>query len=312
MTKDLLQILDLSRKDVQAIMGRTRELKDLRRAGVPHRSLLGKTVGLLFDKPSTRTRASFEAGMYQLGGQVIFLPGRDTQLSRDEPLGDTARVLSRYLDGLVVRTFGHEGLVELAAAATVPVINALTDSFHPCQVMSDLFTVLEVKGRLEGLKYAWVGDGNNMANSWINAAALLGLNLVLACPEAFQPDGSVLARARERGARVKVVGDPQEAANGADVLSTDVWASMGQEAEAEERRRAFSGFTVSRELLAGADSGAIVLHCLPAHRGEEITEEVLMGPQSVVFDQAENKMHVQKAILDLWLGDGAAGRGGRG
>ncbi len=308
MTKDLLQIMDLSREDVQAIMGRTRELKDLRLSGVPHRSLLGKTVGLLFDKPSTRTRASFEAGMYQLGGQVIFLPGRDTQLSRDEPLGDTARVLSRYLDGLVIRTFGHEVIVELAAAATVPVINALTDSFHPCQVLSDLFTVLEVKGRVEGLKYAWVGDGNNMANSWINAATLLGLNLVLACPEAFQPDGAVLTRARERGARVKVVIDPREAASGADVVSTDVWASMGQEAEAEERRRAFSDFTVSAELLAGAHPEAIVMHCLPAHRGEEITEEVLMGPRSVVFDQAENKMHVQKAILDLWLGNGTGGR----
>jgi ornithine carbamoyltransferase len=309
MNKDLLDILDLTREEVWTIMGRTRELKDLRIAGVPHRSLLGKTVGLLFEKPSTRTRASFEAGMYQLGGQVIFLPGRDTQLSRDEPIADTARVLSRYLDGLVVRTFGHEIIEELAAAATIPVINALTDSYHPCQVLSDLFTVLEVKGRIEGLKYAWVGDGNNMANSWINAAALLGLNLVLACPEAFPPDQAVLDRARDRQAVVKVVTDPRQAVAGADVVSTDVWASMGQESEAEDRRRIFAGFTVSDELLAGAHPEAMVMHCLPAHRGEEITDGVLMGPRSVVFDQAENKMHVQKAILDLWLGDGKAGRG---
>ncbi len=237
--------------------------------------------------------------MYGLGGQVIFLSAKETQLARSEPLKDTALVMSRYVDGLVVRTFGQEVVTELARYATIPVINALTDRFHPCQVLSDVMTVIEKKGQLDNLKVAWIGDGNNMANSWVQAAARLGFELVLACPQGYEPQEDILQAAQqESGARISVVRDPVEAVQGADVINTDVWASMGQESEYQERLRVFQGFQVDTKLLSHAKPDCIVLHCLPAHRGEEISEEVLEGQQCVAFDQAENKLHIHKAILE--------------
>jgi ornithine carbamoyltransferase len=257
---------------------------------------------MIFEKASTRTRVSFEVGAFQLGAAAITLSSRDMQLGRGEPIKDTARVLSRYLDALVVRTFEHAKIEEMAAHASVPVVNALTDASHPCQLLADLLTVAERFGadalRRADLEVAWVGDGNNMANSWLEAAAVLGFHLRLACPAGYDPDAALLARA---GARARVVREPRDAVRGAHVVNTDVWASMGQEAEAEERRRRFAGYIVDRPLLAVADPKAIVLHCLPAHRGEEIAEDVLEGPQSAVFDEAENRLHAQKALLELFL-----------
>lgn len=243
--------------------------------------------------------------MYGLGGQVIYLSGRDTQLARNEPLKDMARVMSRYVDGLVVRTFGQEVVEELAAYATIPVINALTDLHHPCQVLSDIMTVIEKRGPIQELVIAWVGDGNNMANSWIQAAARLGFELVLACPADYDPDAAILAAAQAEARQpISLVRDPREAVARADVINTDVWASMGQEAEEAERREVFAPFQVNDELLACAPADAIVLHCLPAHRGDEITDAVIEGPRSVVFDQAENKLHIHKAILERHLATG--------
>jgi ornithine carbamoyltransferase len=268
-----------------------------------HAQLAGKTIALIFEKASTRTRVSFEAAMYGLGGQVIFLSAKETQLARSEPLKDTALVMSRYVDGLIVRTFGQEVVTELARYATIPVINALTDLFHPCQVLSDVMTVIEKKGQLENLKVAWVGDGNNMANSWVQAAARLGFELVLACPQGYDPRVDILQEAQqEAGGRIKVVRDPVEAVQGADVINTDVWASMGQENEQQKRVNVFQGFQVDAKLVSHAKLDCIVLHCLPAHRGEEISEEVLEGPQCVAFDQAENKLHIHKAILEKHIG----------
>ena len=258
-------------------------------------------MALIFDKPSTRTRVSFEVGVAQLGGKPLFMTSRDSQLGRDEPLKDTARVMSRYVDAMVVRTFGQNVVKDLAHWGGVPVINALTDRYHPCQVLSDLLTVQEHLGRLQGLTYAWLGDGNNMAHSWLEAAAALQLELRLACPPDFMPHENIVAHAREHGAEITLTHDPREAIAGAQVVNTDVWASMGQEDQAGERRRAFEGFTLDAGLLSLADPAAIVLHCLPAHRGEEISEEVLEGPQSVVWDQAENRLHMQKAIMEALL-----------
>lgn len=264
---------------------------------------MGKTIGLIFEKPSTRTRVSFESAMYGLGGQVIFLSGRDTQLARSEPLKDMSRVMSRYVDGMVVRTFGQEVVEELAAYATVPVINALTDLHHPCQVLSDIMTVIEKKGAIEPLRIAWVGDGNNMANSWIQAAGILGFELVLACPQGYEPDAAILAESRKiAGKPIVLVEDPEVAVRGAAVINVDVWASMGQEDEQEERIGIFSKYQLNHQLLAKAPADCIVLHCLPAHRGEEITDEVLESTQCVAFDQAENKMHIHKAILESLIG----------
>ena len=278
-------------------------LKAEKKSGVIHQQLHGKTVGLIFEKPSTRTRVSFEAAMYGLGGQVIFLSGRDTQLARSEPLKDMSRVMSRYVDGMVVRTFGQEVVEELAAYAGVPVINALTDLHHPCQVLSDVMTVIEKKGSIDNCTIAWVGDGNNMANSWIQAAAILGFRLQLACPKGYEPNQEILAASLKMATRPITIGhDPEAAVTGADVINVDVWASMGQEAEAEERLRVFSAFQLNDALLAKAPPEAIVLHCLPAHRGEEITDEVLESSRCVAFDQAENKMHIHKAILESLLG----------
>jgi ornithine carbamoyltransferase len=303
MARHLLQLSDFTRAELFAYIDRAIVLKREAVEGTRHTQLAGKTIALIFEKASTRTRVSFEAAMYGLGGQVIFLSAKETQLARSEPLKDTALVMSRYVDGLVVRTFGQEVVTELAHYATIPVINALTDLFHPCQVLSDVMTVIENKGLLNNLKIAWVGDGNNMANTWVQAAARLGFELVLACPSGYEPDGALLRKAQqEDGARIRVVRDPSEAVQGADVINTDVWASMGQESEQQERLEIFQGYQVDAKLLSQAKADCIVLHCLPAHRGEEISAEVLEGPQCVAFDQAENKLHIHKAILEKHIG----------
>jgi ornithine carbamoyltransferase len=299
MNKHFLALGDFSKESLQALIDRALVLKGERSQGIRQQQLAGRTICLLFEKPSTRTRVSFEAAMYSLGGQVIFMSAKESQLGRGEPLKDTARVLSRYVDAIVVRTFGQEVVEELARYATVPVINALTDLYHPCQVLSDLMTVTEKKGPLASQKTAWIGDGNNMANSWLEAAQVFGFPLRLACPPGFSPNETIVASASQRcPATISLVHDPAQAIQGADVVNVDVWASMGQEAEQEERLALFQGYQLDAALLAKADTEAIVLHCLPAHRGEEITDEVLEGPQSVVFDQAENKMHIHAAILE--------------
>ena len=302
MAKHLLSLEEFSRDELAYFVERAVQLKRERNEGMVHRQLAGRTIGLIFEKPSTRTRVSFEAAMYGLGGQVIFLSARDTQLARSEPLKDMARVMSRYVDAMVVRTFGQDVVNELAAYSTVPVINALTDLHHPCQILSDIMTIQEKKGSLRDLKIAWIGDGNNMANSWIQAAAKFGFELVLACPAGYEPDAGILARSRaEAIGQIAVIRDPELAVAGADVVNVDVWASMGQEAEQYERLKIFSGYQVNAALMAKAPAEAIVLHCLPAHRGEEITDEVLESAQCVAFDQAENKMHIHKAILEKFI-----------
>ena len=301
--KDILTLLDLTKTDVDLLLKRAAELKKRAKNGVADRSLSGKTLGLIFEKPSTRTRVSFEGAMAQLGGTPVFISAKDTQISRNEPVRDTARVLSRYLNGLAIRTYSQEILKEFAEFATIPVINALTDLFHPCQVLSDIMTVMEYKGGYNGLKIAWVGDGNNVAHSWINAAAVLGLNLVLACPDGYLPDRGVMEKAMKRNTgEIILSNNPLEAVKDADVIYTDVWASMGQESELDGRMRAFEPFQVNKSLLKNADENVIVMHCLPAHRGEEISEDVLEGPNSVVWDQSENKLHMHKAILDVLMG----------
>jgi ornithine carbamoyltransferase len=265
--------------------------------------LAGKTLGMIFAKSSTRTRVSFEVGAFQLGGHALFLSSRDIQLGRGEPIRDTARVLSRYLDGIMIRTYDHADIEELARFGSIPVINGLTDLLHPCQVLADLLTVRETLGGWEGKTVAWVGDGNNMANSWLNAAGVLGFELRLACPEKYRPNPAVLERNRKLTSIV-LTDDPREAVRGAHVVNTDVWASMGQEEEQEERVRAFRGYIVDPPLMRLADPKAIFLHCLPAHRGEEVAEEVIEGPQSRVWNQAENRLHVQKALMAILMGEG--------
>ena len=298
--RDFLRLTDLDRAGLLELVERAAEWKLLGKQGP--RPLAGCTVGLIFEKASTRTRVSFEVAATQLGGQAIFLSPRDTQLGRGEPIRDTARVLSRYLDALVVRTFGHDKLEEIARFAGVPVVNALTDASHPCQVVADLLTVAERFGAdalaQPGPKVAWIGDGNNMANSWLEACSLLGFELALACPAGYDPDAALVAAC---GGKALVVRSPAEAVAGAHVVNTDVWASMGQEAEQKLREQAFAGFIVDEALVARARPDVIVLHCLPAHRGEEISEGVLEGPRSAVFDQAENRLHAQKALLELLL-----------
>jgi ornithine carbamoyltransferase len=273
----------------------------MKREDYAEKPLAGKTLGMIFAKSSTRTRVSFEVGAFQLGGHALFLSARDIQLGRGEPIGDTARVLSRYVDGIMIRTFSHAEIEELALHATVPVINGLTDLLHPCQILADLLTVNQHLGGYDGRKVAWIGDGNNMANSWINAAWRLGFELTLACPEGYDPDPAILARAQGE-ARVTVVRDPLEAARGAHVVNTDVWASMGQEEEQKIREKAFTGYQVDGKLMKSAARDAIFLHCLPAHRGEEVAAEVIDGPQSRVWDEAENRLHVQKAIMAALMG----------
>ena len=293
--KDFIEIHDYTAREVMAIFKLARLVKAKPRKF--RRALEGQTLAMIFEKSSTRTRVSFEVGTYQLGGQAVFLSSRDIQLGRGEPIADTARVLSRYAHGIMIRTFAHAEVEELARYATVPVINGLTDLSHPCQVLADLFTVRDAFGTWEGKRIAWVGDGNNMANSWIEAAAVLGFELRLACPEGYEPNRAIFDRAKAEGACLLVTEVPEEAVEGAHVVNTDVWASMGQEGEAEARRNAFRGYTVDAALMKLADRGAIFLHCLPAHRGEEVATEVIEGPQSRVWDEAENRLHVQKALL---------------
>ena len=306
--KDLLSIHDLSVAEVEEILSLAKELKAMQKAGVEHHLLAGKTLGMIFEKSSTRTRVSFETGMYQLGGQALFLSSRDLQLGRGEPIKDTARVLSRYLDGIMIRTFGHDRVEELAKWADIPVINALTDLLHPCQVLTDLLTIREHKGEnLKGLKMAYVGDGNNMTNSYLYGCAKVGMTFVAATPEDYRPDAAVFKNAckdaEETGAELSLVTDPQEAVKDADIVVTDTWASMGQEAEHEIRKKIFAPYQVNKELLKGADKRVIVMHCLPAYRGEEITDEVLEANADVIFDEAENRLHTQKAIMALTMGD---------
>ncbi len=297
MRKGLLRILDLDAREATAILASGREWKR-RGGGTGPRPLAGKTLALIFQKASTRTRVSFEVGMTRLGGHSLFLSPEDTQIGRGEPIRDTARVLSRYVDGIVIRTFLQETARELAEWADVPVINGLTDEHHPCQVLADLMTVQERGIPIRGMKVAFIGDGNNVANSWVEAAHLLGFTLRIACPRGFEPDKGVMAEAGAVGrGDVRIVRDPAEAARGADVLYTDVWTSMGQEKERKRRLAAFRGYCIDEALLRIAAGRAIVMHCLPAHRGEEITDEAMEGPSSAVFDEAENRLHVQMALL---------------
>jgi ornithine carbamoyltransferase len=300
--RDLMTLWDLTSGEIVALLARASALKDSR--GHAHRThtLPGKTLGMIFEKPSTRTRVSFEVGMVELGGHAVYLAPEGSQIGRGEPIKDTARVLGSYCHGIVFRTFAQARAEELARWSPVPVINGLTDFSHPCQVIADLFTTWELIGDVRNVRYCWIGDGNNMAHAWIDAAAILGLDLVLACPEGYDPDPQVVARARAaKKGKIEIVRDPRAAARGADVLSTDVWASMGQEGEAAKRRAAFAGFMIDDDLMATASARAIVLHCLPAHRGEEIAESVLEGPRSAVWRQAENRLHTQKAILELFM-----------
>jgi ornithine carbamoyltransferase len=296
--RDFLAIPDLSRDEIVALFDLAARMK---KGAYQDRPLAGKTLAMIFTKSSTRTRVSFEVGTYQLGGHALFLSSRDIQIGRGEPIKDTARVLSRYVDGVMIRTFAHSDVEDLARHASVPVINGLTDLLHPCQVLTDLFTVREHLGGWERKVVAWIGDGNNMANSWLNAAAVLGFELRLACPPGYLPTPDIVSFAMSK-TKVVISQDLEATVRGAHVVNTDVWASMGQEEEAAQRRVAFKGYQVSRELMKRADPKAIFLHCLPAHRGEEVTEEVFEGPHSRVFDQAENRLHVQKAIMAVLMG----------
>ena len=301
MKRDFLAVTDLERGEIDQLL---RLADRLKRGESEARPLAGKTLAMIFAKSSTRTRVSFEVGTYQLGGHALFLSSQDIQLGRGETIADTARVLSRYVDGIMIRTFAQSDVNELAEHATVPVINGLTDLLHPCQVLADLMTVWEEFGPdLSARRVAWIGDGNNMANSWLNAARVLGFELRLACPDGYGPDSGILSAAQS-DARVELFDDPAAAAVGADVVSTDVWASMGQEKEVEERRRSFVGYAVSEDLMAKAADPAIFLHCLPAHRGEEVTAGVIDGPQSRVWDEAENRLHAQKALLVTLMAEG--------
>ncbi|WP_425429372.1 ornithine carbamoyltransferase [Desulfomicrobium apsheronum] len=297
MMKHFLSINNLMATEAMDLVLRAKEMKD-----GDYRSdlLAGKTLAMIFEKASTRTRVSFEVGIRHLGGDTIFMTPADSQLGRSEPLKDTARVLSRYVQGMVVRTFAQKNVDDLARYGSIPVVNALTDMFHPCQIMSDMLTIYERTTNLKDLVISWIGDGNNMANSWINASVYFGFQLNIACPEGYTPNTAVLERALKMGAKVYVTDDPKAAIAGSHFVNTDVWASMGQEAEQKKREKAFAGYQLDEELLALADPNAKVLHCLPAHRGEEISESVFEGSQSIVFDQAENRLHMQKAILE-WI-----------
>ncbi|MZP30646.1 ornithine carbamoyltransferase [Heliobacterium undosum] len=299
--RDFLSLHDFSRDEIFHFINLARELKALQKDRIPHHYLAGKTLGMIFTKSSTRTRVSFEVGMYQLGGNALFLSSADIQLGRGEPIKDTARVLSRYVDGIMIRTFAHSDVTELAQYADIPVINGLTDLLHPCQVLADLMTVVEYKGKTDGLKMTFIGDGNNMAHELMFGGAKAGMDVVICTPEAYRPDPEIVRIATEdakaHGGSITLMSDPVAASKDADVLYTDVWASMGQEGEAQKRAQAFQGFMIDGTIMKVAHPKAIVLHCLPAHRGEEITDEVIEGPQSAVFDEAENRLHAQKAIM---------------
>src|SRR5438132_10710053 len=297
--RDFTRVADWSGAELERVLDLADELKELQARREEHHLLPGRSLGMIFQKPSTRTRVSFEVGIAQLGGHALYLAASDLQLGRGETLRDTATVLSRYLDGLMIRTFSQDDVDELARHATIPVINGLTDSSHPCQALADVMTIRERLGRLEGVRVAYFGDGNNVCASLMVAAAKLGMDFVAATPEGYEPDARAVKIAREAGGKPELVHDPKHAARGADVLYTDVWTSMGQEEERERRLRDLAGFGIDDELVSLAGDNAIVLHCLPAHYGEEITEEVLYGPQSAVWDQAENRLHTQKALLAL-------------
>jgi ornithine carbamoyltransferase len=298
MTRHFLALHDFTKNELDTMLALAADLKSKQKAGVPHKLLDGKTVALIFEKASTRTRVSFEVGVFQLGGHGLFMPSANSQMGRGEPIKDSARVMSRYCDGVMIRTFGQEIVDEFARYSAVPVINGLTDLFHPCQIMADLQTVIEHKKNYAGLKFAWVGDGNNMANTWIEAAAIFGFELRLACPKGYEPDSNVMAWAQTKTpGLITLTADPKVAVAGADVINTDVWASMGQESEQKEREKAFAGYCLDDSLLALAQPDCIVLHCLPAHRGEEIADSVIEGKNSVVWDEAENRLHIQKAIM---------------
>ena len=298
MTRHFLALHDFNEIELFGMLTMARELKEKQKQGVSHRLLEGKTLAMIFEKSSTRTRMSFEVGIFQLGGHGLFISNKDSQMGRGEPIKDTARVMSRYCDGVMIRTFGQEIVDEFASYSDVPVINGLTDLFHPCQIMADLMTVIEQKCTYEGLVFAWLGDGNNMANTWIEAAAIFGFELRLACPEGYEPDAVVMAWAQAKApGKITLTTDPAIAVSGADVVNTDVWASMGQETEQKKREMDFAGYCLDDSLLALAKPDCIVLHCLPAHRGEEISDTVIEGKNSVVWDEAENRLHIQKAIM---------------
>ncbi|MBQ5312035.1 MAG: ornithine carbamoyltransferase [Oscillospiraceae bacterium] len=297
MKKHLLKMADLSRDDIIELLNLADQLKYELKHGIPHHHLEGKTLGMIFQKSSTRTRVSFETGMYQLGGQALFLSNRDLQIGRGEPVEDTARVLSRYLDGIMIRTFEQSEVEALAEYGSIPIINGLTDYCHPCQVLADLMTVREYKGQFDGLKMTYIGDGNNMANSLIVGGLTVGMKVSVACPEGYHPDESVLSFAKGFEGMFELTDSPVDAARDADVLFTDVWASMGQEDEAEQRRKAFAGYQINDDVMAAAKRDAIVQHCLPAHREEEITAKVFEAHADEIFDEAENRLHAQKAVM---------------
>lgn len=305
--RDFLSLHDFTTEEIYQILDLAAELKTKQKNGEQHHILKGKTLGMIFEKSSTRTRVSFEVGMYQLGGNALFLSNRDLQIGRGEPIRDTARVLSRYLDGIMIRTFEASKVEELAEFASIPVINALTDEEHPCQVLADLQTIREHKGELKGLKMVYIGDGNNMVNSLMHGCAKVGMDISVATPAGYEPMASMVEEAREDakafGSKVEITQDILAAAKDADVIYTDVWASMGQEGEAEKRQKAFKDYQVNAAVMAVAKPDAIVLHCLPAHRGEEITDEVIESKQSVIFDEAENRLHAQKAVMALVMAD---------
>lgn len=300
MKRDFLTLWDLSSEEIDLIIKRAIQLKSGKDANKC--PLIGKSIGLLFEKTSTRTRVSFEVGIYQLGAQSIYMNPKEIQIGRGETINDTAKVLSLYLDAVVIRTFSHNTLVEFASHSSIPVINGLSDLHHPCQALGDLMTILEKKGRLKGIRLAYIGDGNNVADSLIEAASRMGINLAIACPKGCEPDPDVFEKARASAdSEITILKDPKEAAYRADVVYTDVWVSMGQEKEAARKKRKFKNYQLNSKLLSYAKKDAIVFHCMPAHRGEEITDEVIDGPQSVVFDQAENRLHIQKALLEFLL-----------
>ena len=300
MKRDFLRLWDFSSDEISLLLKRAIELKSGKDALTC--PLIGKNIGLLFEKASTRTRVSFEVGIYQLGAQVIYMNPKEIQLGRGETIHDTARVLSRYLDAIVIRTFSHDTLVEFASNSSIPIINGLSDLNHPCQALADLMTILEKKGKLKDILLTYIGDGNNVANSLIEAASRMEMNLRIACPKGFDPDSQILKEAKAVAkSELTILRNPTEAAEGADVLYTDVWVSMGQEKKAKEKKKKFKGYQLNTKILSCAKKNAIVLHCLPAHRGEEITDDVMDSPQSAVFDQAENRLHTQKALLEFLL-----------
>lgn len=301
--KHLLKMLDLSKEEIIDILNLADQLKYEVKNGIPHPKLKGKTLGMIFQKSSTRTRVSFETGMYQLGGQALFLSNRDLQIGRGEPVKDTARVLSRYLDGIMIRTFEQKEVEDLAEYGSIPIINGLTDFCHPCQVLADLMTIREFKGRFDGLKMCYIGDGNNMANSLIVGGLKVGMKVSIACPKDYQPDQEVLDFTKEYGDKFSMTDVPMEAAKDADVLFTDVWTSMGEEAETEKRKIAFKGYQINDEIMSVAKPDAMVQHCLPAHREEEITEKVFEAHAKEIFEEAENRLHAQKAVMVKVMGE---------